>query len=92
MSPRVGWNRKGLETIYDMCVGPAMFLVLVLTLHTFETLLSCVLLPEAALVNMVAAIFLLYKESNSFWKTSENRITIFSTWRWHNSIHRQTWI
>ena len=33
MSPRVGWNRKGLETIYDMCVGPAMFLVLVLTLH-----------------------------------------------------------
>ena len=41
MSQRVGWNRKGLETIYDMCVGPsvgpAMFLVLVLTLHTGET-------------------------------------------------------
>ena len=34
LSPRAGWNRKGLETIYDMCVGPAMFLVLVLTLHT----------------------------------------------------------
>ena len=31
MSPWVGWNRKGLETIYDMCVGPAM------TLHTCET-------------------------------------------------------
>ena len=25
MSPRVGWNRKGLETMYDMCVWPAMF-------------------------------------------------------------------
>ena len=37
MSPRVGWNRKRLETIYDMCVGPAMFLVLVLTLRTCET-------------------------------------------------------
>ena len=37
MSPRVGWNRKGLETIYNMCVGPAMFLVLVLILHTCET-------------------------------------------------------
>ena len=37
MSLRVGWNRKAVETIYDMCVGPAMFLVLVLTLHTCET-------------------------------------------------------
>ena len=25
MSPRVGWNCKGLETMYDMCVWPAMF-------------------------------------------------------------------
>ena len=25
MSPPVGWNRKGLETIYDMCVWPTMF-------------------------------------------------------------------
>ena len=26
MSPPVGWNRKGLETIYDLCLGPAIFL------------------------------------------------------------------
>ena len=25
MSPPVGWNRKGLETIYDLCLRPAMF-------------------------------------------------------------------
>ena len=25
MSLRVGWNCKGLETIYDMCIWPAMF-------------------------------------------------------------------
>ena len=37
MSPQVDWNRKGLETIYDTYVGPTMFLVLVLTLHTCET-------------------------------------------------------
>ena len=51
MSPRVGWNRKGLETMYDMCVGPDLFLVLVLSLYTCETQLSCVLQHEAALVN-----------------------------------------
>ena len=37
MSPRVSWKLKGLETTYDMRVGPAIFLVLVLTLHTCET-------------------------------------------------------
>ena len=37
MSPRVSWNLKGLETIYDMRAGPAIFSVLVLTLHTCET-------------------------------------------------------
>ena len=57
MSPRVGWNRKGLETIYVMCVGPAMFLVLVLTLRTCETQLSCILLPKAALFNSVTITF-----------------------------------
>ena len=57
MSPRVGWNRKGVEIIYVMCVGPAMFLVLLLTLHTCEIQLSCVLLPEAALVNSVTITF-----------------------------------
>ena len=36
--------------------------------------------------------FSLVKESNLFWNTSANRITIFSPWRWHNSIYRQTWI
>ena len=25
VSPQVGFNHKGLETIYDMCVGPTMF-------------------------------------------------------------------
>ena len=57
MSPRVSWNRKGLETIDDVCRTRHVFVVLVLTLHKCETQMSCVLLPEAALVNMVAAIF-----------------------------------
>ena len=37
MSPRVGWNRKRVETIYDVCMTHHVCLVLVLTKHTCET-------------------------------------------------------
>ena len=50
MSPWVSWNHKGLETIWRLS-DPPCFLVLFLTWRTCETKLSCVLLPEAALVN-----------------------------------------
>ena len=72
MSPRVGWNRKGLETIYDLCLRPAMFFssssdfaylwgpaMFFSSSSDFTYLWDRVLSPEAALVKMVAAIFLL---------------------------------
>ena len=77
MSPRVGWNRKGVETIYDVC-----------TTHVFSSSSDFTYLWYLAELCWCSTCqhggsdFPLVQESNSFWNTIENRITIFSTWRW----------